>query len=871
MDSTSDQTTNVDPKAVALKQRHDSGYFSIQKTNEWYLSRYNKLTASEIASCLDYDKYCTSNDLLVKKICPLDITSTQVSLAIDWGVKYEPIAIKIYEFITKEIVYSLGLIEHSQYKFIGASPDGLILSGKLLEIKCPFKRIICNQIPYNYWIQIQIQLEVCDLEVCDYMDCMFSEYKSELEYNMDNITESHNKGIITNDSKLVYWKLDQYVIIPVSRDKEWFASNIKRLSDFYDKILYYRQNGIKKLRSDIKRKRPCPTDKDFNKKQKTLSSYFIDWSYWVSASKLRNYIMDDPLLDWLEYYPNSSNNLRDSSNNPRDFNKTSNFQSYIMKKGIEFESNIIKILFEKFYKNNSNIIVTVSDDNHCMSNDKYLETVNHIKNKVPIIYHGVLHDHNRKIFGCPDLIVRIDWLNKLFNERIVHTKYSKNNTYYVIVDIKNTKLVLCADGCHLRNTNKNILYNKSQLYVYNKILGDLQGYLPSKSYIIGNSWYYVKENEYHSGETFDKPATINFKKCDSFIRAKTSKAIKWIRLMRKHGATWTVIPPSVEELRPNMCNYSERWDKVKNYIANKTNDITKLWMCSVKHRTFALQHGITNWRCHKNLTVDKLNITGHIVSKTLQLIIDINQDKNIDTLILPHKVNTNLYDWRNIELEFYVDFETITDAIMKPSSRDESETVFRSGSIIFMIGVGHWSNGWNFKWFIAENLTLLGERKMFVEFHDYIASFSRRRNKTRKSSNYKPRLWHWGHAERSLYNTALNRHIEDMNITNILTNWCDLLCIFKTEPIVIKGALNFSLKTVVHALNQHNIITTNYIDSNINNGLNAMVYAYDEYEKCNIKKMVDIKHSDIINNIIKYNEIDCKVLYEILLYMRQTL
>ena len=33
MDSTSDQTTNVDPKAVALKQRHDSGYFSIQKTN----------------------------------------------------------------------------------------------------------------------------------------------------------------------------------------------------------------------------------------------------------------------------------------------------------------------------------------------------------------------------------------------------------------------------------------------------------------------------------------------------------------------------------------------------------------------------------------------------------------------------------------------------------------------------------------------------------------------------------------------------------------------------------------------------------------------------------------------------------------------
>ena len=74
----------------------------------------------------------------------------------------------------------IGLIIHNQYKHIGASPDGISDLGIMLEIKCPFKRKIDGAIPEQYWMQIQGQLEVCDLEECDYLECKLWEYRKNI-------------------------------------------------------------------------------------------------------------------------------------------------------------------------------------------------------------------------------------------------------------------------------------------------------------------------------------------------------------------------------------------------------------------------------------------------------------------------------------------------------------------------------------------------------------------------------------------------------------------------------------------------------------------------------------------------------------------
>ena len=67
----------------------------------------------------------------------------------------------------------------------------------MLEIKCPFKRKINGSIPDQYWMQIQGQLEVCNLEECDYLECELSEYENETEF----IEDVENENVLTKDYK----------------------------------------------------------------------------------------------------------------------------------------------------------------------------------------------------------------------------------------------------------------------------------------------------------------------------------------------------------------------------------------------------------------------------------------------------------------------------------------------------------------------------------------------------------------------------------------------------------------------------------------------------------------------------------------------
>ena len=91
----------------------------------------------------------------------------------------------------------------------------------------------------------------------------------------------------------------------------------------------------------------------------------------------------------------------------------------------------------------------------------------------------------------------------------------------------------------------------------------------------------------------------------------------------------------------------------------------------------------------------------------------------------------------------------------------------------------------------------------------------------------------------------------------------DLYYIFINEPIVIKGAFNYSLKTIANAMYNNNMIKTKWSNDSIcNNGLDAMVIAHQLYEKKEIVKLEDME------DIVYYNEVDYKVLCEILEYLR---
>lgn len=164
-----------------------------QNSIDWYQKRSELITASNAAIFLGESKYNTIEEGIKEKLEPKIFKKND---NMHHGIKYEKIAKMIYENIYDTKILDVGLILHDKYFFIGASPDGINDKlnnrkrknkkiGELIEIKCPKKRKILQKgkvdgeiCPHDYWIQIQLQLECCDLNKCDFWQCDIKEFTS---------------------------------------------------------------------------------------------------------------------------------------------------------------------------------------------------------------------------------------------------------------------------------------------------------------------------------------------------------------------------------------------------------------------------------------------------------------------------------------------------------------------------------------------------------------------------------------------------------------------------------------------------------------------------------------------------------------------
>lgn len=148
-----------------------------QRTPEWYAARGTMITASDIAQALGCAKFGTQKQFFQKKCAsgggeaPLSATLAPLR----WGVMYEPVAAAVYQARTGCKLHEFGLLRHPSLDFLGASPDGINELGVMVEIKCPWRRKITGEIPHQYYLQIQGQLDVCGLEECDYAEFGFTE------------------------------------------------------------------------------------------------------------------------------------------------------------------------------------------------------------------------------------------------------------------------------------------------------------------------------------------------------------------------------------------------------------------------------------------------------------------------------------------------------------------------------------------------------------------------------------------------------------------------------------------------------------------------------------------------------------------------
>ncbi len=616
------------------------------------------------------------------------------------------------------------------------------------------------------------------------------------------------------------------------------------------------------------------------------STYTIDET-WVTPSRLRNHLLRDPLIDWLKEnnapfvvrHPLYTKQMNKAINEPKSPNS---FTEFIMEQGKIFEDRVMALLYKEF---GADMIAEIGGELNPTSRDKVNETLAAMNKGVPIIHSGLLHNHVNKTYGIPDLLVRSDWVNTIVGMRHldgdqkkisapllrdVHNPDKPPDFHYVVIDIKFSTLQLRADGIHLLNSGSIPAY-KGQVWVYNEALGLLQGYKPRKAYLLGRKWKFTSKGETFAGSScFDRLGEVDFEGVDSEYREKTLEAVEWIRAVRSPEArNWNVftLPLCREELYPNMSNTNDYpWHKVKEMIAKDIAELTQLWMVGTKQREIAHGKGVYRWDDEK-CTVDVLGFGGNVIRRVLAEILDINQHEAVLKL-RPRYITNNLQGWQTKKpLEFYVDFETVNDVM---SDMSETPRVI-SSSYIFMIGVGYEhpeSKKWVYKCFTADSLTFDEERRICEEFGAYITS------ECEWFECPDPLMVHWANAEAWWWDEAIERHLPDSRNWVGATAptgpaWFDLLKVFKSEPIVVKDAFGFSLKSIARAMHTHGMIKSIWDEgSSCLDGRGAMVSAW----KCNREsklRRVSMSSMPEMTEIQKYNEIDVKTMYEIISYLRE--
>ena len=224
-----------------------------QRTKEWFDYRHNRITASDTAAAIDENPYEPVESFLQKK-CDPDYKFLD-NKNVYHGKKFELIATGIYQHIYNVIVVEFGALPSETHLLLGASPDGICSSktldnkfsdklGTMLEIKCVAPngrtietsgRIIGHICPYYYYLQVQQQLECCELETCDFWQCKLIEYKTREHYLVDNCKNTLHTFGINAEKMIIDDRIKKGVLLqffPKKWEPEFEEDNIEWKSKF---------------------------------------------------------------------------------------------------------------------------------------------------------------------------------------------------------------------------------------------------------------------------------------------------------------------------------------------------------------------------------------------------------------------------------------------------------------------------------------------------------------------------------------------------------------------------------------------------------------------------------------------------------------
>ena len=152
-----------------------------QGSDAWFLMKLGKISGSRISDVLtegrsgneSLTKKKYKNELIRERLTGKRIPSYKTPLMAR-GIELEPLARAFYEHTYQLMVDQVPFVDHLTIAMAGCSPDGLVGTDGLLEIKCPSPENHVGHLLENgqaliktYYDQVQWQLVVTQRAWCD--------------------------------------------------------------------------------------------------------------------------------------------------------------------------------------------------------------------------------------------------------------------------------------------------------------------------------------------------------------------------------------------------------------------------------------------------------------------------------------------------------------------------------------------------------------------------------------------------------------------------------------------------------------------------------------------------------------------------------
>jgi uncharacterized protein len=549
----------------------------------------------------------------------------------------------------------------------------------------------------------------------------------------------------------------------------------------------------------------------------------------MPASQVQPFIVEDPVLVWLEYHGQEHGFQPDTS--PYEFG------DFIAEKGRQFEETWLQEMAP-------GAVQVCHTAGEARSAGKVQETFELMGQGAPLIAQPALWWAPERIYGAPDLLVHTAWLRQKFPDLLGEAESQAAAPYlgdsgqpghYVVFDLKfTTKL----DNKKARDRGY-----EAQARIYNYIVGHFQGLMPKHAFLIAR-------------DRVNNPLPVEIQSdLDTPLDADLATMRDQFTDIKINGAQYK--PWEDEIVASNIGQSSERWATAKDIIAREKTpggDPALVYQIGVRAKGDLAGVGYPSLASllepdPGEIPLEECKGIGAKTAGRIRAVLQANRS-GVPLLPPPDSIPGKR------PFEFFVDFEYFTNVNV---DFETQWPALEGKEMVFMIGVGQEDAGsWRYKAFVAEAEDQAGELGMFEAFLDYVGAETH--GATRDDSRVA--LYHWTSAEVWQSRRAADRLqlAEDHPLRGL--PWVDLQKPFLDGPGGVPGAWSYGLKAVAGALGELHPEYATQWPGDLDQGLRAMVMGWQAYQS------PEPAASEEMQVITQYLEADCQALWNILRWLR---